>query len=116
MIQNWAVSFESKPIVKYTNEVYKTLQKEGLWNERMRHAIFDLPVSLGYSFPPMDPATMSAAMTDTLAVSHSACDNTLPLAHIYLPSPPNGWSQISACDVGPHFRLRIGSTTVVVVV
>ena len=69
VIQNWAVSFESKPIGKYTNEVYKTLQKEGLWDERTRPAVFNLSFSPGYSFPPIDPATTSAAMSDTLAVS-----------------------------------------------
>ncbi|KAF8330445.1 uncharacterized protein EI90DRAFT_3145793 [Cantharellus anzutake] len=48
LIQNWAVSFDGKPSLKYTTETYRILKQEG------------------YSFPPIDPAAMSAAMTDTL--------------------------------------------------
>ncbi|KDQ53025.1 hypothetical protein JAAARDRAFT_137843 [Jaapia argillacea MUCL 33604] len=47
LVQNWALAFEGKPMLRYVGEAYKTLQTEG------------------FKFPPKDPAVTSSAMVDT---------------------------------------------------
>lgn len=64
LIQNWATAFEGKPSLGYVGEVYRTLQREGMYLNIVVMAVSSHHL-LGYSFPPRDFASSSTAMVDT---------------------------------------------------
>lgn len=64
-IQDWAIAFEGKPSLSYVGEVYRTLQREGVYAPSWRESCVNDASPIGYNFPPRDPALTSSAMVDT---------------------------------------------------
>lgn len=67
LVQSWATATEERHELKYINEVYRTLQKEG------------------YQFPPR--VTVASSMIDSSAVSYAFSVFMAPRAHLFDVAP-----------------------------